>query len=87
MHRIIMAVIVLAAVGIVSAFAASQVPSDQAGAAPSIQKREDQISLFGSPPGVGAGENVTPGEGYGGVGNGISVKLDPSDYPPSSVFR
>ncbi len=34
MQRIVMAVIVLAALGIVAAFAASQVPSHQAGAAP-----------------------------------------------------
>jgi len=54
LQRIIIAVIVLAALGVVTAFAASQVPSHQAGAAPSRQKREDQISLFGSPPGLGA---------------------------------
>jgi hypothetical protein len=62
-------------------------PTPTSAPTPTPQAREDQISLFGSPPGLGAGENVTPGQGYLAVGNGITLRLDPNDYPSSSVFR
>lgn len=58
-----------------------------AGAAPSLQAREDQIVVFTQPVSPGAGPAILPG--YGALYNAshIAVLIDGVDYPPESMFR
>jgi len=86
MRSIIIAVTIIAAVGIVSAFAVSEL-TEQAGAAPPPpQAREDQITLLAT------GEHEIssgPGLEYAPLNANVPLllALNPADYPPSTTFR
>src|SRR3972149_5837046 len=63
--------------------------SDSAGAAPSLQAREDQITVF-SEANMSYTASIVPSPlGYGPLSGAavILVGLDPGDYPPTSGFR
>lgn len=78
-------VVVILALGIVVGFAfAGGASEGPASAAPPIQQREDQITIFADG-GFGIVSGATEYEAL--QNNGTVVALDPGDYPPSASFR